>query len=154
MLMMNKQRRGVTLLELLVVVMLMGIFAVLVTMRFGRAMLSEFGSQSESRKVSLALLQAQRSSITAGDNHYLSFDGTTATSYQLMRRTGSGDVLVDGPHVFSTDVTVTVSHTVMEFNFEGQALAAYTVTILGVNRTWQASVVPITGAVSVVETTP
>ena len=141
-------------MELLVVVTLLGIFSAMVTMRFGRTMLSEFGSQSESRKVSLALLQSQRAAITTGDNHFLSFDGTSATNYQLMRRTGTGDVLVDGPHNFSTDVTVTVSHTAMEFNFEGQALAAYIVTIVGVNRTWQASVTPITGSVTVVETTP
>ncbi len=141
-------------MELLVVVMLLGIFTVLVTMRFGRSLLAEFGSQSESRVVSLALLQAQRASITSGDNHFVQFDGGTATNFRVMRRTGSGDVLVDGPQNFSSDVTVTVSHTEMEFTFEGQALAAYVADIVGVNRSWQVTVVPITGAVAVAEVTP
>jgi prepilin-type N-terminal cleavage/methylation domain-containing protein len=148
------KRRGVTLLELLVVVILVGIFSSIVVMRFGRSLFSEFGAQSDSRIVSLALLQAQRAAIATGDNHYVEFDGTTATNFQIVRRGSGSDTVVDGPHDLSADVTITVSHTQMEFNFEGQALAAYVADLVGVDRSWQISTVPITGAVSVVETTP
>ena len=78
--------------------MLVGIFSVIATMRFGRTLLSEFGSNSEARVISMALLQAQRGSITAGENHFISFDSDPATNYRVVRRTGGGDVVVEGPH--------------------------------------------------------
>jgi hypothetical protein len=46
---------------------------------------------------------------------------------------------------------VTSSHPELEFTFEGAALAAYQVTIAGASHTWRASVVPITGAVRVIQ---
>jgi len=148
----KNQRRGVTLLELLVVVTLMGIFSTVVTMRFGRTLFAEFGTQSESRRISLAMLHAQRAAITTGANHYVEFDGTTATTFQVVRTTGP--TVVDGPTDLSSDITVTVSHTQMVFNFEGQALAAYVVDLVGVNRSWQIAVVPVTGAITVTDTSP
>jgi type II secretory pathway pseudopilin PulG len=143
----------VTLLELLVVATLIGIFASVVAMRFGRTLFSEFGANSLARELSLDLLTCQRAAITTGDDHFLSFvvSGGNATSYSLIRDTAGGDVLVDGPKTFSEDVTVTVSHAEMRFNFEGSAAANYSLLLTGQNRQWQVDVVPITGAVSVAE---
>ena len=148
------QRRGVTLLELLAVVTLLGIFAAVAITRYGRSVFGDFGSQAGARTLSLALLQTQRTAITSGDNHFLEFNAATATSYSLQQRTGTGTVLIDGPHDLSSDMQVVVSHTVMEFTFEGQALAPYVITIAGENREWQVDVIPISGAIRVTETTP
>lgn len=149
----HNERRGVTLFELLAVVTILGIVASIAMARFGRSIMADFGSHAEARQLSLAFLHAQRASITTGDNHYVAFDATSATSYSLFRVTGTGDVLVDGPHPLESDSTITVSATRMEFTFEGQTegLIDYTVTLQGENRTWQMTIIPISGAVQVAE---
>jgi len=144
----------VTLLELLAVVTLLGIFASVAMMHFGRSLFADFGAQAAARQLSLALLQSQRAAIATGNNHYVAFDSSTPTSYRIFRRLDSGQTLVDGPHELSADVVAIVSHTSMEFTFEGQALAAYSLTLEGENRSWSMSVVPISGAVQVTEITP
>lgn len=149
----TKQRRGVTLLELLAVVVLISIFAAIGMARFGRSIFAEFGAEGEIRELSLALLAAQRSSITTGDNHYVEFDAVQATSYRLMRRSGTDVVEVQGWEPISSDVTLTVSSATMEFTFEGQALAAYTIDCVGLDRSYRLAVVPITGSLQVTETT-
>jgi prepilin-type N-terminal cleavage/methylation domain-containing protein len=151
------RRQGATLLELVMVVTLMGILAVVGTAHFGRSALANFGSHGEARTLSLSMLRARRIAITTGDNHFIQFDAVTpaaATQYSLMRRTGSGDTLVEGPHILNEDVTVVASDAEMDFNFEGEASAAYQVDFTGSGRSWQINVVPITGAVAVAETTP
>jgi prepilin-type N-terminal cleavage/methylation domain-containing protein len=150
----KQQRRGVTLLELLVVVTLIGIFASTVAMRYGRSIFAEFGSQGTARQLSLALLASQRASIKTGDDHYVEFlaSGGRITSYRIMRDTGGVLTLVDGPTTLSTDVTVTVSNTTMRYNFEGGAQGSYWINIVGQARTWRVDVVPINGAVRVSQT--
>lgn len=139
-------------MELLAVVMLMGILAAVATARYGRSIFAEFGARGEARKLSLALLAAQRSSITTGDNHFVEFDGIQASRYRIMRRVGGSPAEVQGWEPTSGDVTITVSGTVMEFNFEGQALGAYTADCVGKNRSVRLTVIPISGAVQVTET--
>ena len=147
------KRRGMTLLELLVVVVLMGIFAAVAMARFGPTLFSDFGSQSDARRLSLALLQAQRMSILSGDNHYLQFtiDNGHAVGFQIYRRASSGVEAAGEYQAFSEKITVSASHPVAEFTFEGQSLAAYQFTLSGDHRHWQVNVVPINGAVTVVE---
>ena len=151
------RRQGVTLLELVMVVTLMGILAAVGTSHFGRSALANFGSQGEARTLSLSMLRGRRSAITTGDDHFIQFDAVSpaaATQYNLMRRTGGGDILVEGPHILNRDVTVVPSAIEMVFNFEGEAAAAYQVDFVGNGRNWRLSVVPITGAVIVAEVTP
>lgn len=147
------RRRGVSLLELLVVITLMGIFASVAAMRFGRTLLSEFGAHAEARQLSLALLTCQRAAVKTGDDHLLRFvlEGGRAASYQLLRDNAGTLQLVDGPRALSGDITVTVSHPDMRFDFEGSAQAAYQIQLLGENRRWQIDVVPVTGAIRVTD---
>jgi len=146
--------RGVSLLELLAVVTLIGILASVAIMRYGRTIFGDFGSQAEARILSLGLLQAQRAAVTSGDNHFVQFDSLTPTSYRIFHREATGPVLVDGPHILPAEVTATVSDTEMEFTFEGQALGAYVVTLAGDARSWRIDVIPINGAIRVTDTTP
>lgn len=149
----RKLRRGVSLLELLVVVVLMGIVTSVAAMRFGRSLFSEFGAEATVRELSLALLACQRAAIRSGDDHYVEFtlNGTSATEYRIMRDDGAAGQLVDGPKPISSDVTVNVSNTTMRYDFDGAAGGAYHIDVTGINRAWQLDVVPITGTVQVGE---
>lgn len=150
----SQPRRGVTLLELLLVVMLIGIFAGTASMRFGRSLFAEFGAQGEARELSLALLACQRASITTGDDHFLEFlsSGGKITQYRIMRDVSGTPTLVDGPKTLSLDVTVTSSQNQLRYNFEGSALGNYWINVTGQNRTWRIDVIPISGAIRVTET--
>jgi len=153
----RNRRRGMTLLELVMVVTVMGIVAVVGATRFGTSASANFGAHGEARALSLSMLRARRIAITTGDNHFIQFNAaspTAATQYNVMRRTGGGDVLVEGPYVLNEDVTVVASTTEMDFNFEGEAAGAYQVDFTGDGRNWQLNVVPITGAVVVADVTP
>jgi prepilin-type N-terminal cleavage/methylation domain-containing protein len=145
---------GLTLLELIVVLALIGIFAAVAAARLGTAPLKNFASHADARRLALDLLQARRRAIAYGDNHYLEFtsSGGQVVSYTLYRRLSGGGVeAVDEPREFPQQETVTASHAQAEFDFEGAALAAYQVTLAGPDRTWQVTVTPVTGAIRVTE---
>lgn len=151
------RRHGVSLLELVMVVTLMGILAAVGVSRIGRSALANVGSYGEAHSLSLSMLRARRSAITTGDNHFIQFNAASpdaATQYSLMRRTGSGNTLIEGPHILNEDVTVIPSTAEMDFNFEGEAAAAYQVDFNGNGRNWRLNVVPVTGTVDVAEVTP
>lgn len=132
----------------------MGIFGAVVVGRYGRKMLTEFGSQSDARRVSLDLTHTQRAAILTGDNHYLQFDTSAGqvVGYQMFRRLDNGSTAAqDEYHWLSSDITVTTSHPQAEFNFEGQALAPYSIRLTGTKREWTINVVPINGAINVTD---
>jgi prepilin-type N-terminal cleavage/methylation domain-containing protein len=150
----KSRRRGVSLLELLVVVTLMGIFGAVAVGRYGRQMLSEFGSQSDARRVSLDLTHAQRAAILTGDNHYLEFtsSGGQIAGYQMYRRWDDGTTTPEAEyHDVSSDIRMTSSSSRAEFTFEGQALDNYSITLTGKDREYRITVVPINGSVQVTD---
>ena len=138
------------MLELLVVVTMIGVFSTIAAMRFGPTIFGNVGSNTDARRISLTLLQAQRSAIRTGDNHYVQFKtrgGGEVVSYQLMRRDGGSVVAAGGEIELYRSVISSVSHTAMEFTFEGQALADYTIQLTGSDRDWRLAVVPVNGAI-------
>jgi len=151
-------RRGLNLLELLAVVAILGLFATLSAARFGPAVTKTFAAHGDARRLALDLRLTQRHAIATGDNHYITFsaDGLgNLTGYSLYRRLSAGGTqLVDGPRDFPQAETVTTTADPLEYAFDGTALAAYTVTFTGPSQTWQVSVVPVTGAVRVVQVSP
>ncbi len=146
-------RAGFSLLEVAVVVTVLGILAAVGMSRLGQTTYGNLGAQGDARRIALDLLQAQRRAISTGDNHYLQFTpgGGPVTSYALVRRAAGGDVTLDTVSEIPRGVTITPSHAVAEFNFEGAALAAYQIEIAGPDRNWTVSAVPATGAVRVLE---
>ena len=134
----------------------MGIFAAIAIARLGPSIFGDIGSQSDARRVGLALLQAKRRAITSGNDHAVTFqnDASGKLTFNVVSVGGSGTTVVDGPFSFSQNVVPAVSHNTMTFNFEGQALAAYTVNLTGPHKSWRISVVPINGALSTVQTAP
>jgi type II secretory pathway pseudopilin PulG len=145
-----------TLLELVVVVSLLGLLALAGITRFGFDTLGNGGAEGYARKLSLALLHARRATISTGDNHYLQLatSGGNVTSFTLMRRASGGDVQVDESRTVPTDVVATSAQTVLEFDFDGSSLAAYSVSVVGPDRSWNVAVTQLTGSVAVTETTP
>jgi len=148
----SRSRRGVTLAELLAVVVIMAILAGIAISRIGPDTQRNFSARADARRVSLALLQAQRRAILTGHNHYLNFtlNAGLATGFTLYERDPSlGNVAVDVPYQFPVGLAVTVSHAQTEFTFDGSALAAYQITLTGPNQVWRVDVVPVTGTARV-----
>jgi type II secretory pathway pseudopilin PulG len=144
-------RQAVTLLEMLAIVAIVSVIGVTAMVRLGPSLLATFGSEADARRLALDLLQAQRRAITTGDNHFLQFtmNGSNATGYTLMRRSGATTTAVDDPHTFPSQVTVTPSASTAEYQFDGSALGPYQITLAGPNQTWQVNVVQTTGTVKV-----
>ena len=152
----GSSRRAMSLLELVVVVAILGLLSVAAISTFGISTVTTSGAEGFARKLSLSLLHARRSTISTGDNHYLqlSSSGGGISSFTLYRRDSGGDVQMDQVWDVPQDVSVTASHTTLEFDFEGSALAGYSIDIAGPDRSWSVSVVSLTGSIQVVETTP
>ena len=112
---------------------ILGVVTVGTASFYGFATLVNGGAGGFTRKLSLALVHARRSTISTGDNHYLQLTPPSGnvTSYALIRRTSGGDVQIDQPQTVPADVTVTSSNSELEYDFEGSALAAYVVSITG-----------------------
>jgi hypothetical protein len=143
-------------LELAAVVAIVGLLAVSAISTFGSPTLSNGGAEGFVRKLTLALVHARRATIATGDNHYLQLSPSagSATSFALFRRTGGGDVQVDATRTVPQEVTLSASNAVLEFDFDGAALAGYSIDVAGDNRSWNIAVVTLTGSPTVSETTP
>ena len=128
-------RRAISLLELAAVGAILGLLVLAGITRFGHA---------------------KRATISTGDNHYvqLSPASGSVTSFALFRRASGGDVQIDQTHTVPLDVTVSSVERVLEYDFDGTALAAYSIAVVGPDRSWSVTVVPLTGSVTVAETTP
>ncbi len=149
-------RRAMSFLELAVVVAIVGLLTVTAITTFGSSTLSNGGAEGFVRKISLALVHARRATISTGDNHFVQFSpaASNPTSFALFRRTSGSNIQVDLSRSVPLDVSITSSHSVLEFDFDGAALAGYSISVVGEQRTWNLEVVTLTGSVSVTETTP
>ena len=152
----GSSRRAMSLLELAIVGAVLALLALAGFSRFGHNTLANGGAEGFTRQLSLALAHARRGTISTGDNHYLQLSPASGnvTSFVLMRRAAGGDEPVGQIHTVPQDVTVTSALKELEFDFDGTALAAYSVSIAGPDRSWNVTVVPLTGATEVTETTP
>jgi len=148
------RRRGFNLIELASVLALVALLAAVGLMKWGSGTVENVSGESFARRLALDLLQARRRTIATGDNHYLQLSPSTSsvTSYVMYRRASGGDTVVEQTRTTPTGVTVAASHTTLEFDFDGAALAAYTVTVTAPNRSWTVSTVLATGAVQTTAT--
>lgn len=146
-------RRAISFLEITIVLAIAGLLAVASITRYGHNAISNGNAEGVARKLALSLVHARRSTIAMGDNHYLQLttSGGNVTSYAMIRRASGGDTQVDQTWTIPADVTVTTGATTLEFDFEGSALAAYSVTVAGLDKSWNVSVVMLTGAIQVTE---
>lgn len=156
----SKPRRGVTLLELLVVATLMGILSSTVIARYGRDVFGDLGARSTAQRIATELLRAQQMAIRTGQPHALVFTGPAGGPWpgcQIERITTSGAAQKkQGTPVtelveFPAELQVTGTSSSIEFNFEGQSTAAATLNLSGPHRRWQIGVIPLSGAVTTTE---
>src|SRR5687767_7641882 len=123
----SRGRRAFSLLVMLSVLGIVALLAAAGVMRFGSNTMENVGAEGFARKLSLDLMQARRRTIATGDNHYLQLTlaGSNVGSYTMYRRTAGGDVAVEQTRAAPAGVVATASHTILEFDFGGAALAGY-----------------------------
>lgn len=143
--------RGFTLLELVATLAIISLLVTAGMASFGAGTIQNVSAEGFARKLALDLLQARRRTLATGDNHYLQLTVVAAkvSEYTLFRRAAGGDVAVDQPRSVPSGVTVTASHTTLEFDFDGAAQSSYSLTVAGPSRSWTVSTTAITGAVNV-----
>lgn len=150
------QGRAFSLLEVIAVVTLIGIVSLAAISRYDNSSLENLSAEGYARLLQRDLLQARQRTAATGDNHYLSLttSGSDVTTYTMWRRASGGDVAVDQPRATPTGLTVTTSHTTLEFDFDGSALDSYSVTAAGPDRWWQVTTVTATGLSQVTDVSP
>jgi prepilin-type N-terminal cleavage/methylation domain-containing protein len=149
-----RRRGGFSLIELGAVLAIIALLAAAGLMKWGAGTVQNLSGEGFARRLALDLLQARRRTIATGDNHYLLLSPSTSnvTSYAMYRRASGGDVVVEQSRSIPSGVTASASHTTLEFDFDGAALAAYAVTVVSPNRTWTITTVMATGAIQTATT--
>ena len=141
-------RRAMSLLELVVVVLIIGLLGTMAVTRYGVGAVADVGAQGFARRLALDCLHARRAAISTGDNHLVRFTiaGGKATQYTVYRRQGGSVTQIEDTRTVPTSVDVTTAGTVdMEFTFTGEALAGYTISVASPDRTLSVNVPQITG---------
>jgi len=144
----DQARRAMSLLELSVVTLIIGLLGLMAATRYGSTTMADVGAQGFARRLALDFTQARQRAIANGDNHLVRFTivGGKATQYAVYRRQGASTTLVDDINIVPADVDVTTAGTTdAEFTFTGEALASYTITIQAPDRTWTVTVPQVTG---------
>jgi type II secretory pathway pseudopilin PulG len=141
-------RRAMTLFEIIAVTFIIGIVSLMAVTRYSTTTIADIGAQGFARRVALDCSQARRRAIATGDNHLLRFtlSGGNATQYAVYRKISGTPTLVDDVHAVPANVTVTTGGvTDVEFQFTGEALASYTITVTSTDRTRTITVPQVTG---------
>jgi type II secretory pathway pseudopilin PulG len=141
-------RRAMTFLELIAVIFIIGVVSLMCTTRYGTNAIADISATGFARRISLDCGQARRRAIATGVNHLLRFtlSGGNATQYAVYSHSGSTYTLVDDVYTVPANVTVTTGGaTDVEFQFTGEAVASYTITITSADRTKTVTVPQVTG---------
>src|SRR6476659_1335698 len=141
-------RRAMTLFELIAVVFIIGIVSAMAVTRYSTTTLADIGATGFARRVALDCGQARRRAIATGTNHLLRFtiSGGNATQYGVYSHSGANYTLVDDVHAVPANVTVTTGGvTDVEFQFTGEAIASYTVSITSADRSTTVTIPQVTG---------
>ena len=142
-------RSGFSLLELASLLVILALLAVAGISRFGSSTVQTLSAEGFARRLALDLVQARRRTIATGDNHYLQLapSAGSVTTYVMYRRADGGDAVVEQLRTVPAGVTCSASHATLEFDFDGAALGAYSVTVTAPTRSWTVSTVAATGRV-------
>ena len=143
--------RGMTLVELIMVVALVGILSAVVIVRLGPMAIGNPGARAVARRLALDLRHARGLAIAEGTNHYVGFDvsGAALTGYTIYRTASPSDIVVEGYRSFDRGVTATGSTTRAEFSPTGAALGAYSFVVSGPSQDYTVTVIAATGTTTV-----
>ncbi|WP_149496895.1 type II secretion system protein [Roseiconus lacunae] len=143
--------RAMSLIELIVVLSLLGVFATAAMARFGRNTLGDTGARSEATVFANTLSYAQAAAIRTGRRHGVVLTGDDDRQLLTVRESFGGGQQTLDEHVISTDVAVKASHDRIWFNFEGHGTSPISVTFSGKHRRFQVTAVPLSQSVRVSE---
>lgn len=141
-----RRARGMTLLELLVVVAIVGILSTVVIARIGFGGLGRPTVSAAARRLALDLRHTRGLAIAERMNHYVRFD---ATGYTVYRRETPTDVAVEARRTFPQGVTAAATASDFEFEPTGAALATYRCDLSGSGVTYRVNVIGTTGTATV-----
>ena len=149
----NARMAGMTLVESLAVVAIVGVLSAVVITRLGTAGIGNPGAQAVARRLSLDFRHARGLAIAEGTNHYVEFDvsGADLVGYSVYRTASPTDIRVETYRTFEKGVTATSSTTQVEFTPTGAALAGCTVMVSGPSLTYTVTVIAATGTTTVSE---
>lgn len=140
--------RGMTMVELIMVVTMIGVLTAVVIMRIGPESLGRPGVRATARRLGLDLRHARSLAVTEQTNHYVRFD---ATGYTIYRRDTPSDVAVDVRRTFPKGMSAAPTASDFEFEPTGAALASYTCDLSGSGVTYRVNVIGATGTTTVSE---
>ena len=146
-------RRGVSLLELALVVVLIGIFTAVAANRSDGAF-EDVQVRTQARTVAGLLRTARRRAILTGRDSGLRYvrTGTRISAVVPVERVGAALVDTDDPVAVPDDIKAFTSATDATFDFEGLGPAAgHAVNFVGPNRNWDIYIPPSSSAVRVFE---
>jgi prepilin-type N-terminal cleavage/methylation domain-containing protein len=147
------RRRGVTLLELLVVVTLMGTLSTVVVTRYGRNIFGDMDARSEAHRLWIDLQHARSIAVRNGTTTSVLFAQASGklTGYRIVEGPAGKQTVVGEPSVFGSDIRVTATSSTVQFTFEGHAASACQINVRGPNRSWVLHIVPLSGSVRISE---
>lgn len=140
------QPAGMTLVEVLMVVVLIGIMSAVVVTRLGSGSIGRPGVQAAARRLALDLRHARSLAISEGINHYVGFD---PQGYTIFRRASGSDVAVESYRTLPKGVDGTITAWTAEFEPTGAALAAFRCDFVGSGVTYRVQVIAATGTTTV-----
>lgn len=142
---------GMTLVELLAVMALLGILSAVLITRLGSGGIGNPGAQAVARRLALDFRHARGLAIAEGINHYVKFDvdGASLAGYTVYRTDSPTDIAVETYRTFEKGVTATSGTTQVEFTPTGAALAGCTVMVSGPSVTYTVTVILATGTTTV-----
>ena len=143
-------RQGLTLLEVIAALSLMAALATISAAGFRIAAVSTVETATTAQSLRLELAKTRRLAIKSGESHgirFVSEGGRIAGFVPYRRRSDGVEVRATQPIRFSDGTAVSVSEKAVEFASEGNAVQACQIKLAAEARTWQISVVPVTGTV-------
>lgn len=144
-------RRGVTLLELVAVVTLMGVFAAVAASR-SNGFFADVTVRTQAETVAGLLHAAKRRAILTGTDSGLRFveSGGRITAFVPVERSGAALVDTDAPLPTPEGIEVTCAQSELLFDFEGLAsVSGATIDFVGEARQWRIELTPAASRIRV-----
>lgn len=148
------RRRAFSLLEVIAALTLTAALATVSTSGFRSTALSSVSNATSAQSLALELSRTRRLAIHSGESHGVRFlrSGKKTAGYVLFRRTDAGaEIRVSEERSFPPDTRVSFAGSAIEFDPEGCTARHHTVRFTSAERSWQISVVPVTGTARVTE---
>ena len=150
----RRESAGFSLIEIVAALILTGILAAVSTHRLQNSAAGVLDTAVTTQSLVQELGRMRQLAIRSAEPHGIRFDRTNGkvTSLTFYRRTPVGTtVRVGTARDLPTTMNLITKDTVIEFNTEGSTQAGTAFLVSASKRTWQITVAPLTGIVSLNE---